>query len=88
MRTILLAVAAAALAGPGIAQESGRAISVGEFPMVSALGDASAENALPMTDRVYTLPPEVDVETTGSIAQRGCVGETTGQRMCPDTTTE
>jgi hypothetical protein len=90
MRTLLLAgLAAFTLATGAGAQSSGgapagaglAAMPEEAAPMEVGLLAQAAPQAL---NRVYTLPPEADVEVTGSVDARSCVGDTVGQRLCPD----
>ncbi len=89
MRTFLLAgLAALAFVTGASAQSGGAPAGAGlavmpdeAAPMEVGLLAEAAPQAL---NRVYTLPPEADVEVTGSVDARSCVGDTVGQRLCPD----
>ncbi len=94
MRTLVLATSIAALFGMGSVtasfanpQSSGAvesSLSL-EAPVDAAIGAGMTEDTTWASNRVYVLPPEVDVEVTGSVTPRHCVGDTIGTPLCPDT---
>lgn len=90
MRTIILAGTFMALlcAAPAIAQD-GAGSAPGDTQVEAAVGAGLSgipDDTTWANNRVYALPPEVDVETTGSVSALSCVGETMGQRLCQDGT--
>jgi len=85
MRTLILAGFMTALLGAAASgQEQANTQESMMAPSLSAGLGGTMDDAI-ATNRVYTLPPEVDVEVTGSIGSRHCVGDTVGQRLCQDT---
>ncbi len=94
MRTLVLATSVAAFLGTvglAAAQGSGEAESpsgVMEADTNAAIGiglGGMAEDTSWANSRVYVLPPEVDVEVTGSVGSRNCVGDTMGAPICQET---
>jgi hypothetical protein len=61
-------------------------------PMAGRLAGVPAgigiDDGLQPNNRVYVLPPEADVEVTGSVNPRRCVGDTIGRRICQEPTDE
>ena len=86
MRRLILAGFMAALFGAAATAQEGREQgSVGSLSSAPMHESMAEIGGLQAANRVYTLPPEVDVDVTGSIDARRCVGETVGQRVCQDT---
>jgi hypothetical protein len=85
MRRLILAGFMAALFGAAATAQAGREQGSVGSPSSAPMHESMAEIGLQAANRIYTLPPEVDVDVTGSIDPRRCVGETVGQRMCQDT---
>jgi hypothetical protein len=88
--SITALLGAAAMAQTQNTLPGGTTAGSASSPTISLdVGSAGATvDGPPNLNRVYTLPPEVDVDVTGSINPRSCVGETMGRRICQDMTAE
>jgi hypothetical protein len=87
MRTLILtAVTAALFTVPNLASAQDGAAD--DSPISGRLAGvpvgSGTDDGLQPINRVYVLPPEADVEATGTVNARRCVGDSIGRRVCQE----